>query len=406
MSWTNAADLRQQVFKLWDRGELLAALAGADTAFPRRLVLTCPSSADITARFDEVRQWAAGLREVPHCRVEMRDVAHRVFGNNRLPQSAWLDKLDDALAMIGKQRDAAQFMQMLAYTRQNCAALLPWLARKPLRALGLADRWPALLAVVNWLAANPRPGIYLRQVDLPGIDSKFIEANRGVLAELLDLGLSPPAIDTSYGGVAQFARRYGFRDKPLRLRFRMLDPALAILPGLGAADISLDAASFATLAPPVQRVFVTENEINYLAFPPVRCSMVVFGAGYGWDVLAQAVWLRQAAMIYWGDIDTHGFAILNQLRAHFGHVESFLMDQSTLMAHQHAWGSEEAPIAHDLVLLTQDEQAVYDTLRDNAIRAHLRLEQEKISFNWLTARLDTRYDQQTGTCTPPNSRPT
>ncbi|HZV66420.1 MAG TPA: Wadjet anti-phage system protein JetD domain-containing protein [Telluria sp.] len=393
MSWTTSADLRQQVRRLWERGELLSALAGADTVFPRRLVLKCPSSAEITGRFEEVRQWAAGLRALPHCRMEMRDFAHRVFGNNCLPQAAWLDSLDDALAMIGKQRDAAHFRQMLDYTGQHGAALLPWLARKPLRALELADSWHALLAVVSWLAAHPRPGIYLRQVDIPGIDSKFIEANRGVLAELLDLSLAPEAIDTSHSGVAQFARRYGFRDKPLRLRFRMLDPALAILPGHGAADISLDAASFARLAPPAQRVFVTENEINYLAFPPVRHSMVVFGAGYGWEVLAQAAWLGQVSLLYWGDIDTHGFAILNQLRARFGHVESVLMDHATLMAHQHAWGEENAPIKHDLPFLTPGEQAVYDTLRDNALRANLRLEQEKIGFNWLSARLRTSYEQ-------------
>lgn len=393
MNWTSAAELRQQVRKLWERGELLAAMAGAGAPFPRRLVLKCPSAADITAHFDAVRQWAAGLRALPHCRVELRDVAHRVFGSNSLPQAAWLDSLDDALAMVGKQREAAQFAQLLDYTRQHGPALLPWLARKPMRALELAASWPALLAVVSWLAANPRPGIYLRQVDLPGIDSKFIETNRGVLAELFDLALAPRAIDARYSGVAGFARRYGFRDKPLRLRLRMLDPALAILPGLNAADITIDAASFALLALPVHRVFVTENEINYLAFPPVPHSLVVFGAGYGWEVLAQAAWLQHVSLVYWGDIDTHGFAILNQLRTRFGHVESILMDQATLMAHQHAWGTEDAPVKHDLPLLTANEQAVYDAVRDNAIRANLRLEQEKIGFDWLSARLRASYGQ-------------
>ena len=392
MNWTTAAELRQQVHKLWERGELLSALAGGDAAFPRRLVLKCPSSADISAHFEAVRQWVAGLRTVAYCRIETREFSHRVFGNNCLPHAAWLDSLDDALAMIGKQRDAARFKQMLDDTAEHHVCLLPWLTRKPLRALALADIWSALLAVVTWLVANPAPGIYLRQVDIPEIDSKFIEANRGVLGELLDLGLAPEAIDTRYNGIAQFARRYGFRDKPLRLRFRMLDPALAILPGHGAADMSLDAASFATLAPPVQRVFVTENEINYLAFPPLRHSMAVFGAGYGWDVLAQADWLEQVSLIYWGDIDTHGFAILNQLRARFVHVESVLMDQATLMAHRHAWGAEDTPIKHDLPLLTPDEQALYNTLRDNGIRPNLRLEQEKIGFKWLRAALHAHFE--------------
>ena len=47
---------------------------------------------------------------------------------------------------------------------------------------------------------------------MPGVDSKFIEAHRGVLGEWLDLVLPPEAVDASAGGVAQFARRYGFLD--------------------------------------------------------------------------------------------------------------------------------------------------------------------------------------------------
>ncbi len=150
MTWTSATDLRQQVLKLWERGELLAALAGTGSAFPRRLVLKCPSSTDITERFEEVRAWAASLRAVTHCRIEMRDFTHRVFGNNSLPQEAWLDGLDDALAMIGKQRQGAQFAKMLERTREHSPALLPWLAKKPLRALALADS----IAEVGWDLKN------------------------------------------------------------------------------------------------------------------------------------------------------------------------------------------------------------------------------------------------------------
>ena len=67
---------------------------------------------------------------------------------------------------------------------------------------------------MTWLQVHPRPGIYLRQVDLPGIHSKFIERHKGVLAELFDLALPREAIDTASAGQSGFARRYGFRDKP------------------------------------------------------------------------------------------------------------------------------------------------------------------------------------------------
>lgn len=38
------------------------------------------------------------------------------------------------------------------------------------------------------------------------------------------------------------------------------------------------------------------------------------GAGYGWQALAQAKWLNQCEIYYWGNLDTHGFAILDRLR--------------------------------------------------------------------------------------------
>ena len=199
--WTTAADLRAQVQRRWDRDELLAALAGPDPGttplFPLRLVLRGPSSGDLSARFDAVRTWAAALALGSRSgyRLVQREVRHRVIGQNSLPDEAWVDTLDDALQLIGKKREATAFNALLAATQASQPALLAWLLRNPRRALALADDWPRLLSLVAWLQAHPRPGVYLRQVDLPGMHSKFIEAQRGVLAELLDLALSPQAID-------------------------------------------------------------------------------------------------------------------------------------------------------------------------------------------------------------------
>jgi hypothetical protein len=55
-------------------------------------------------------------------------------------------------------------------------------------------------------------------------------------------------------------------------------------------------------------------------------------------ILRDAAWLRECEVLYWGDIDTHGFRILDQLRAVHPHVESVLMDEETLLAHRDAWG--------------------------------------------------------------------
>ena len=382
-AWTTAADLRAQVLRRWDKGDLLGELAGPGGLFPLRLNLRGPTSSELSERFDEVRAWAAGLQQGlgAGCRLVMREVRHRVIGTNSLPAEAWVDTLDDALRLLGKLREARAFQALLATTRQQQPALLPWLQAEPLRALALGDIWPQLLDVVAWLQAHPRPGIYLRQVDLPGIHSKFIEAQRGVLAELLDQVLPADAVDATVGGVAQFARRYGFRDKPLRVRLRFLDPEhRAWVPGTDA-DYTVSQAAFARLATDVRRVFMTENEINFLAFPPATGSLVVFGAGYGFDALAQAVWLQQREVHYWGDIDTHGFAILDQLRAHVPHARSFLMDHDTLLGHQAHWTLEPQPTQRDLPRLNEAERRLYDDLRWRRLRDEpLRLEQERVAF--------------------------
>lgn len=391
MNWSTPATLRAQVQRRWERGDLLRAGVSTTASWPLRLAFKAPTATDLADRFDAVRAWAGTVTAMSHVRFDWREWAHRVQGRQRLPVAAFVDSLADALAIVGEVKAAATFRVLWDETAAVQPAILPWLLHRPLAALGLADRWSPLLAVVGWLRAHPRPAIYVRQLDVPGVDSKFVEANRGVLAEWLDLALPADAIAAAATGSTQFARRYGFRDKPVRIRFRPLDATLPGLPGCGAfPDVTLDAASFAGLRLPVERVFVTENEINFLAFPPVARAMVVFGGGYGWEALAQARWLADCDVHYWGDIDTHGFAILDRLRGHFPHVESFLMDRATLLAHRPHWGEEREPIRGDLARLTVPERALYDELRFDRIREHLRLEQERIGYGWVAAHLGGR----------------
>lgn len=393
MKWSTPADLRLQVQRWWDRGDILTALlpieAGVASIFPRRLTLKTPRASELRDHFAAVREWSQQLRAMSHLRLEMRDFRHQVFGQNSLPAAVWLDDAASAVALLGKQKELRIFERIAASTAARQPKLLAWLAKRPLRALELAAVWEKLLDVTDWLLAHPRPGIYLRQMDIPGVHSKFVEAQRGVLSELLDLVLPESGIDAGANGINQFNRRYGFLDKPERIRLRWLDPACSLLPALGQADLTLDAASFSGLGRTVDRVFITENETNFLAFPAVPNSLLIFGAGYGFAALAQAAWLHACQILYWGDIDTHGFAILNELRSHFPHVESLLMDRQTFLAHSALWGDEPLPQQRELCHLTADEQTLYDDLRDQRLGNKLRLEQERIPYHLLQAALNS-----------------
>ena len=391
-TWTTPAELKAQLMRQWERGDLLRALAPADamdapTEFAMALKFKGPTSPEITSRFAEVREWVAQLAGLKHARITWREVRHAVMGEQRLPKGIWVDDAEAAIAWLGKRHEADAFLAMWALTCKRQAALLPWLCRSPLRVLALADTWISLLDVVDWRLAHPLPACYLREVDIPGLHSKFIEAHQKVLAELFDLVLPPDQIDPALAGAAGFAVRYGFLDKPVRLRLRVLDIGIRMVRGALQPDLTLDADSFAALdlGGAVRQVFITENETNFLAFPQAPASIVIFGAGYGWDALARVRWLNDCDIHYWGDIDTHGFAILDQLRARFTHVQSFLMDRDTLMAHETLWGREDKPVTHDLPRLGAAERTLYDELRDQRIRSGLRLEQERIAFHRVEA---------------------
>jgi len=385
MNWTRPVDLRAQIEKLWAQGKILASLATNTPLFPRRLVFNAPSASEMVDHFDAVRAWIREVEGAAYCRIETRSFRHRALGSNAVPAEAWIDRFDDAVALIGKQRQAARFAAMLDITARRQPEWIAWLQRRPLQALELAEVWERFLDIADWCKKHPRPGIYMRQIDIPGIHTKFIETHRGVLAELLDLVLPAEAIDRAVSGAGRFDARYGFREKPVRIRFRILDQET--MPAWPGEDITITADAFARLNPPVATIFITENEINFLAFPQVKRSLILFGAGYGFELLHRADWLSRCRIYYWGDIDTHGFAILDQLRHRFAHVTSFLMDPETFMAFRDLWGAEPLPIKRDLAALTTSEQSLYDDLRDNRFGKNLRLEQEKIGFGWVEEKL-------------------
>jgi len=390
--WTTAADISRRLERYWTRGDMLAARITGESPFPLELRLRGPSARQITDRFGEVMDWIAALRagsreRLGHgydLRFETR--RNRVHGDNAIPVAAVIPGEGDALRLLRRGADAERFQRAAGATLTRLPELRAWLARRPLRVLEHSGEWDRVLAVVEWFQAHPRPQLYLRQLEIPGVDSKFIEQRRGLLAELLDEILPQAAIDASATGARGFNRRYGLLTERPQIRFRILDPDLCIS---GLSDLAVLPEEFARLELPVEHVFITENRINGLAFPACPRSIVIFGLGYGLDRLGEIGWLRRAVLYYWGDIDTHGFAILDRLRATFPQVRSLLMDRATLLAHRHLWGREPADKRYtgEAARLTAAEQALFRDLVDDRLGERVRLEQERVDFGALRAAL-------------------
>jgi len=78
MAWTTPRDLKAQLSRLWERGELLRPLVTGETVFPLRLTLKGPNSAELSDRFEAVRAWTAELAAMASVRIEWREVRLRI----------------------------------------------------------------------------------------------------------------------------------------------------------------------------------------------------------------------------------------------------------------------------------------------------------------------------------------
>lgn len=107
---------------------------------------------------------------------------------------------------------------------------------------------------------------------------------------------------------------------------------------------------------------------------------MVFGEGFAVTTLELVPWLAEKEVVYWGDIDTHGFAILNRFRERVPGARSILMDHPTLLAHREQLSHEPAPTDAVLHHLDADEEALYRDLVEARFGPAVRLEQERVRF--------------------------
>ncbi|MGO1627192.1 MULTISPECIES: Wadjet anti-phage system protein JetD domain-containing protein [unclassified Microbacterium] len=381
-SWTTSADVETKVRRRWASGALLRAHTLGEPFEAIRVTLRTPAAADLSERLEEIRRWAADLeRRSDNGRrfeLESKVVGGRTIGRSTLPGRAIVRSYEQAWRLLGVREDVRRFDGVLAATAGR-PAVTDWVVAHPLRAVSLAEEWPSILTALEWLDWNAGTGLYLRQVDAPGVDTKFIERHRGVLAALL-------AVRTSAQG---FVTDLGFAAKPPRVRLRF-DPDTLRLPApLTEAELRTD--ELAELPVEIAQALIVENEVTYLSVPIPPGGVVLYGRGYDASQAASLPWLRSAAargdVSYWGDIDTHGFQILNRVRSHLPGVRSALMDRDTLLRHEERWGREDSQTNAALPLLTAAENALYADVISDRFGPSLRLEQERIDWAWATQRL-------------------
>ncbi len=379
--WSTREDLRQKVRRRWDDGTLLSALADGKPFPELDLPVRGPKASEIGDDLAAVQRWIAGLergsRDGRCYELGYTAIGGRHFGRNRLPARARVSTYEQAWALLDVTAQVAAYRRILALSEPT-PAVNAWATAHPLRALEVAHEWKPLLAAYSWLDTARGSGRFLREITAPGVDTKFVERHRQVLSQLL-------GTDTSATG---FVTGLGLRTKPEAVRVRF-DPSALGLPAL-LSEATLRVAELAKLPAHVHTAIIIENEITYLTVPIPERGVVVWGKGFEVNRAGSLPWLQDAEVLYWGDLDTHGFAILDQLRAWLPATRSILMDRATLLAHRARWVREGSPTSARLTRLDLDESGLYRDLVSDRLGEAVRLEQERIDWAWASDRLPYR----------------
>lgn len=349
---------------------------GGAGEWPLRVPLAAPGERQASAHWAAFEAWRSAWKEWRGGEVSWAERRWPLLGRQALPEALSLPDADALAGLLGEsvrwQRARARFDA--------------WAHRWPVLAAPLRHQF-ALLAdaddaeftrlgdMLAWLQAHPASNLFARQLPVAGLDSKWLETRTGLLGDWLrTLADLPRNTD--------FWQASGLRRESDRLRLRVLDPVLRARAG-GLGDIHAPFEELAALDLPVRHVFIVENKQTGLAFGDLPGAVVLMARGYAVDRLHELPWLRAAdAVHYWGDLDTHGLAILGRLRGHLPQVRSLLMDEATLLAHRWLWRNEPVPHRAGIIEhLNTAEQALYRDLRGDRWDVRVRLEQERIGWD-------------------------
>ena len=378
-------EVRQKAERWWPE-VLKAWLVGTlESLFPKAIPqIGLTKAADKLARFAAIQQEQDALRRASKEIIGYGYVLDwtveggRYVGQNAYITGITLETLDDFLQLIDRKPAFHRFVTLAEQTRQSVPELEPWLHRHPLRLLENADDWPQWLAICRFFRDAYEPDrYYVRQLPLP-VHTKFLEERHSLLLSLMEvvrpLLLRPEQKD--------WRKRLGLLVPEPMIRIRALDDAFRLAGQHD--DFGLPLSAFARHIQPASQVVICENLLNFLTFPPMTNAVAIWsGGGFRIECLADVPWLREKQILYWGDLDAHGFQILNQCRRLFPKTQALLMDQATFDAHVDLVSQGEKTPVVSLPFLTDEEHVLFDLLKRN----QWRIEQERLDEEWVLAKL-------------------
>jgi hypothetical protein len=345
------------------------------------------SSSDVAKLgFDRWHEWTQSWHDVAAERLSGIEVAVSRIVVERVPDQVAAELvvtgLDAALALVQRVGAAAPEVDLdrartIAQELVEAGAVLtPATLRSAARLSDIDVR--VLIKAISWLAEHPDlSGSTARQVRAPAMHSKWLEHHGRVLREVTGRDL-----------------RAELRPRLAVVHLTYVDPGY-LATGARRHD-AWTTGDVHDLAYPPRTVLVVENRDSRLWFPPVEGALVVEGGGKAAaSLLADVPWVRRAEnVVYWGDIDADGFAILDHFRRALAasgddgvpgrDVASILMDAMAAQRYAHLGVSTDKdgrpipPSSAHLAHLTAAETAAYHAVATAGPAEFRRIEQERL----------------------------
>ncbi len=319
--------------------------------------------------------------------VEWKEQTFRRFGEQQVPATVSFPTREDYTRFLGKCSEVCRFEQDCKHVLGTFPELAKWLHQNPLQMIEHAGDWTGLIAVCTHLRQNGRPNCYLRELPVE-VDTKFIERKRGILGAILPI-VAPNCIGNDS---STFEARFGFRQKQPLIRFRALDSSLVGTNKLPFNDFAIPLDEAGQINIDAKHILVVENETTFITLPALANTVALLGAGDAVAVFRHIPWLAQLRVLYWGDMDTHGFEGLSLLRTHFHHTESVMMDVKTYALFRQ-FAKKASPYASRAELsLTELEGQLFQMLANEC----KLLEQERISLSYAKCKLLAKMNRVMG----------
>lgn len=313
--------------------------------------------------------------------LDLQKVKTKHLGAQDLPISIYYDNEKDFLKFLGKENEVDSFKSNVDIILREFPELKDWIIKYPKKVIDNMNEWQNILKVCQYFKQNPKPNFYIRELPVK-VHTKFIERNKGIIRELLDVLISEHVKSEE----KEFENRFNLKYAEPQIRFKVLDKAISNRFFSGIDDIAIPVSQFEKLDLPINKVLVVENKTTLyttLTLPKMNDTIAIFGSGFSVFNLKNVLWFNNLKLLYWGDIDVQGFEILSQFRTYFPHTKSMLMDKKTFDIYFDDDNGTPTNISTRLSL-TEEEQQLYDILKKN----NWRLEQEKIPLDYVNKYFD------------------